>query len=182
MSILKSLGFKLTELKKASSTPFNVGGNVYLVIKCPNCEKIIRFSMAGTYGPGWSMRTFYCKQCQQTHSITMFFEASKQGTKKPSSWINLTQSLRRTSGVRVVRSAHRHLPMGLKFDNPAKMLGYPSVKIARWLKHYVNIYMQHLLSTLTETDLHEIESQTLQAILNKLKYIHNILSYHVKED
>jgi hypothetical protein len=169
------------ELRKASSNPLDPSKFMFLVIKCPNCEKLIRFSMLGTFGLGWSMRTFYCKACQQTHSITMFFEARKQVATEHVDWIDLTQSLWRSSGARFVRKAYTFSHLGIKVDNPAKMLGYPSEKIARWLKKYVTIFMQHLSSTISEPDLHEIEKQSIELILAKLQYILNILNYHIKE-
>jgi len=178
MSRIFAEGF---EFRKADSNPLDPTKSMFLVIKCPNCEKLIRFSMGGIFGLGWSMRTFYCKACQQTHSVTMFFEAKEQGATKYASWIDLTQSLWRASGVRIIRIAHTKLPMGVKIDNPAKMLGYPSEKIARWLKKYVTLFMQHLQSTSLESDLHEIERQSIELILSKLKYMLNILNYHVKE-
>ena len=169
------------EFRKASSIPLDLSKFMFLVIKCPNCGNLIRFSLSGTFSLGWALRTFYCKSCQQTHSITMFFETKKQGDTHLANWTDLTQSLWRTSGARLARRAHTMLPMGIKIDNPAKMLGYPSKKIANWLKEYVTIFMQHLLSTIPEPDLHEIERQSIELILTKLKYILNILNYYVKE-
>ena len=170
------------KFRKADSSPLDTSRLMFLVIKCPNCEKLIRFSMGGIFGLGWSMRTFYCKACQQTHSVTMFFEAKEQDPLTHVGWHDLTQSLWRSSGARIISKAHNFLFMGVKIDNPAKMLGYPSEKIAKWLKKYVTIFLHHLTSTLLESELHEIEKQSIELIISKLDHILNILTFHVKEN
>jgi len=137
--------------------------------------------MGGTFGLGWSLRTFYCKQCQQTHSITMFFQVEK-GPEKPVHFTDLTQSLWRASGTRVLRNAHKQLPLGLPISNPAKLLGFPSSKIAKWLKKYVKIFHDHIISTSHEKLLYPLELSSLEVISHRLSYMYNILSYLIKDE
>jgi|WetSurMetagenome_2_1015567.scaffolds.fasta_scaffold00469_36 hypothetical protein len=165
---------------KATKQQLDSTMSLFLVVKCPNCERLIRFSMGGTFGLGWSLRTFYCKQCKETHSISMFFKVEK-GSEKPVHFTDLTQSLWRASGSRVLRIAHKQLPLGLAIENPAKLLGYSSDKLAKWLKKYVKIFHTHIVSTISEKNLHPIEVQGLTVIEYRLQYIYNVLNFFVKD-
>ena len=153
---------------------------IYLVTKCPNCYQQIRFKLAGSYGLGWSLRTFYCKKCKETHTIQMHF-ATEKVESKAANFLDLTQSLWRTGGTRVLRKAHDHLPMGLNISNPAKLLGYPSHKIAKWIQAYANVFIQHLESTGKEKTLHLLELEGLGEIISKLHYIKSLASYFINK-
>ena len=181
MSTKLAIDWAALQFHKIKATPLDTDKNMFLVAKCPNCQKLIRFSIGGTFGLGWSLRTFYCKQCKQTHSITILLEV-KAMSDKAITWTDLSQSLRRQSGVRVLSKSHSLLPHDVDINDPAKLLGYSSRKIAGWLKAHIHIFIQHLESTQREKGLHALELEGLQSIILKLSYIRKILNYYAKED
>jgi hypothetical protein len=181
MSVKSSTDWAALQFHKAKAVPLDATKNMFLVTKCPNCQKVIRFSIGGTFGLGWSLRTFYCKQCKQTHSITMLLE-TKVISDAAITWTDLSQSLLRQSGTRVLSKAHSLLPHDVDINDPAKLLGYSSRKIAGWLKAHIHIFIQHLESTQREKGLHALELEGLQSIILKLSYIRKILNYYTKED
>lgn len=147
---------------------------MFLVIKCPNCSKLIRFSMGGTFGLGWSLRTFYCRQCGQTHAITTFIQVEK--AQVPTiTFRELTESLWRKIGSQKLSKAHQHASFRVKVENPAKMLGYSTQALVQFLKSFTNIFITHVSSTKWEKALHPIELEGLLEIESKLKQIKSIV-------
>jgi hypothetical protein len=176
-----SKGFELAGFR--ARNPLDPSMTLFLVVKCPNCQRLIRFSLSGIFGEGWSMRTFFCKGCNQTHAITMFFE-SKTGTvlSDTANYSNLTESLLRASGSRQLHKAHSLMPGQVRLDDPAKMLGYPTATLAKFLSIYVKTFERHVNSTIWEKKLHPIEVESLKMISSILLCMKNMLKKFTGEE
>ena len=169
MSQILTKGFELH-----SSEPLDVSKHMFLAAKCPNCQKLIRFTLSGIYSTGWNLRTFYCKCCQQTHAITMFFEVTESKGERIA-FLNLTNSLWRLLGSRMLHRAHSHPALRISMDDPAKMLGYSNKGLSKFLRKFIVIFKSHIYRTVWEKELHQIERESLATIEGQLDLIQSTL-------